>query len=70
MIAVRRWSIRGWGLEATWRVHVVRPSVPVQSTTQPLARAAERAAADRGRWQIAERMRNEATVRWITLGGR
>ncbi len=70
MIAVRRWSFRGWGLEATWRVNVVRPSVPMQSTATPPARAAERAAADRVRRQKADRMRDEAAVRWITLGGR
>jgi hypothetical protein len=70
MIAVRRWSIRGWGLETTWRVHVVRPSEPLQSTTQPSERVAERAAIDRMRRQRADRMWDEAAVRWITLGGR
>lgn len=71
MIAMRRLMILGWGVEAGLRVRVIHPSsAKTQPPTSEFVSVAQRAAAEAAMVKRIDRVRSDAVIRWIGIGGR
>ena len=71
MIAMRRLMIPGWGVEAGLRVRAIHPSnVKTQPRRSESLTVAQRAAAEAAMIERIDRIRSNAAVRWIEIGGR
>lgn len=71
VIAMRRLMILGWGVEAGLRVRVIHPSnAKDQPRGSESLTVAQRAAAEAAMIERIDRIRSDAAVRWIEIGGR